>query len=72
MQDTPPCAKGKVIEQGARFTKLLNTYLGDAGQAAQFVYAYLTIHAIAGNNGNVRHGLNNEAGTQVMRQSSAA
>ena len=49
------------MDRGAQFVELLNTYYGDAGQAAQFVYAYLAIHAVAGTNDEVRRALNNEA-----------
>jgi hypothetical protein len=50
-----------VTEQGARFVHLLQVFRADAGQAAQFVYAYLAIHTVAGTNDDVRRGVNNEA-----------
>ena len=46
----------ELIAHGARFNDLLHAYLGDAGQAAQFVYAYLAIHAVAGSNDDVDGG----------------
>jgi hypothetical protein len=61
MQVLTKPAEGDVIKHEAQFNELLYAYFGDAGQAAQFVYAYLAIHALAGINDDVRRGLNNEA-----------
>jgi hypothetical protein len=56
-----PETLSRIGSESEAFRERLSTFLGDAGQAAQFVYAYLAIHAIAGTNDSVRRGLNDEA-----------
>jgi|HubBroStandDraft_4_1064222.scaffolds.fasta_scaffold01242_7 hypothetical protein len=48
-------------ERERLFVERLETFRQEGAQCAQFLYSYLTIHAVAAKDENVRRGLNEEA-----------